>query len=91
VATWASLIHDLTDAVLDSLGIIDMKANEAALNGPTFWRGLLWTLYSIYFIWLVVLFAKGLRAGHGVSRAKSIVMGMIALVVYQGVFLVFNR
>ena len=26
VATWASLIHDLIDAVLGALGIIDMKA-----------------------------------------------------------------
>ncbi len=34
VATWASLVHDLTDGVL---GVIDMRAYEAALNGPTFW------------------------------------------------------
>jgi hypothetical protein len=62
VATWASLVHDLTDAVLGVLGTIDMKAFEAALNGPTFWRGPLWTFYYIYFIWLIVLFAKGLHA-----------------------------
>jgi hypothetical protein len=91
VATWASLIHDLTDAVLGALGIIDMKAYEAALNGLTFWRALLWTLYSIYFFWLMVLVAKGFRAGHALSWLKSILLAVIASVVYQGVFLIFNR
>jgi hypothetical protein len=51
-----------------------MKAYEAALNGPTFWRGLLWTLYSIYFVWLLVLCAKGLRAGHALSWLKSMLL-----------------
>lgn len=91
VATWASLIHDLTDAVLGALGIIDMKAYEVALNSPTFWRALLWTLYSIYFVWLGLLFAKGFHAGHGVGWVKSIVLAVIALVAYKGVFLIFNR
>jgi hypothetical protein len=90
-ATWATLAHDLTDAALGLLGIIDMNAYEAALNGPTFWRGLLWTLYSIYFLWFVVLFAKGLRAVHGLNWPRSILLAVMALVVYQGVFLVFNR
>jgi hypothetical protein len=91
VATWASLIHDLTDAVLSALGIIDMRAYEAALNGPTFWRALLWTLYSIYFIWLTALFTKGVRAAHKLRWMPSVAFGVAALIVYQGVFLVFNR
>jgi hypothetical protein len=38
VATWASLIHDLTDAALGVLGLVDMNAHEAALNSRTFWE-----------------------------------------------------
>jgi hypothetical protein len=91
VATWASLIHDLTNAVLGVIGVIDMKAYEAALNGPTFWRGLLWTLYSLYAAWLVVLFAKGFRASHRLGWAQSILLAFVGLIVYQGVFFIFNR
>ena len=47
--------------VLAVLGVIDMKEHERLLNGPTFWKVLLWRLYSIDFIWLVLLFSKGLK------------------------------
>ena len=91
VATWASLLHDLTDSVLAVLGVIEMKAYEAALNGPTFWRGLLWTLYTIYFFWFIILFAKGIRTGHALNWPSATLLAVVALVVYQGLFLVFNR
>jgi len=91
IATWSSLVHDLTDAALGAAGVIDMKAYEAALNGPTFWRALLWTLYSIYFVWLLVLFAKGIRLAHTISHWKSAFLALVGFLVYQAVFLVFNR
>ena len=64
IATWSSLVHDLTDAALGAIGIIDMKDYEAALNSPTFWRALLWTLYSFYFVWFLALFSKGVGLAH---------------------------
>jgi hypothetical protein len=91
VATWASLIHHLSDAFLGALAVIDMKVYESWLNQPTFWRGLLWTLYSIYFLWFVFLFAKGFKAAHRLRNAGSIVLGVISLLVYQMASLVFNR
>jgi len=91
VGTWASLIHDLTDGVLGVLGVIDMREYEAALNGPTFWRGLLWTLYTIYALWLALLFTKGFRRAHRLGWGPSIVLGVVALVIYQGLFFTFNR
>ena len=84
-------MHDLTDAALGAAGAIDMKAYEAALNGPTFWRALLWTLYSIYFVWFLVLFANGIGLAHKISRWKSALLAVAGFLVYQGVFLVFNR
>ena len=83
VATWATLVHDLTDAVLSALGIIDMKAYEAALNARTFWRALLWTLYSVYFIWMITPPRLG--------WISSVALGLAAFIVYQGIFFVFNR
>ncbi len=91
IATWASLVHDLTDAVLGALGVISMKEYEAALNQPTFWRALLWALYTIYAIWFIALFAKGIGSAHKSRRGSSVLLAFIALIVYQGVFLIFNR
>lgn len=47
VATWSSMLHDLTDAFLSVTRVINMKEYERLFNEPTFRRGLLWTLYSI--------------------------------------------
>ena len=91
IATWASGIHDFTDAALAALGVINAREYELALNTPTFWRGLLWTLYGIYFIWMTVLFAKGVGASERLRRGPSILLALIGLVVYHGLFAVFNR
>jgi hypothetical protein len=91
VATWSTMLHDLSDAGLGFLGIIDLREYEAILNAPTFWRGLLLTLFAIYFIWFLVLFTKGIEKAHGLSGWKSMILAFVALIIYQGVFLIFNR
>lgn len=91
IATWSTMIHDLTDAFLGFIGVIDLRAYEAALNGPTFWRGLLLTLFAIYFAWFLTLFTKGIKEVHGISKWKSFFLAVIGLIAYQGVFLIFNR
>ena len=40
---------------------------------------------------LVVLFTKALRRAHGLGWVTSAVLGFIGLLVYQGVFVLFNR
>jgi hypothetical protein len=91
VATWSTLIHDLTDAFLAFIGVIDMKEYEAALNAPTFWRTLLLTLFAIYFIWFLILFTKGIATAHSLPKWKSFLLACIGLIAYQVVFLVFIR
>jgi len=91
VATWSTLVHDLTDAFLGAVGVINLREYEAALNTPTFWRGLLLTLFAIYFAWFLILFTKGIRAAHRLSGWQSFFLALIALLAYQGVFLIFNR
>jgi hypothetical protein len=83
IATWATLIHDLTDAVMGALGIIDMKAYESALNGPTFWKSLLWTLSLIYFVWMITRFAKGIRVEQRTSWFESAGLGLLAFLAMQ--------
>jgi hypothetical protein len=91
VATWSSMLHDLTDAFLSVTGVIEMKEYERLLNEPTFWRGLLWTLYTIYFFWFITLFTIGIRKAQGFSILKSILLAFIGLAIFQVTLLIFIR
>jgi len=91
VATWSTMLHDLTDSLLGFIGIINMKHYELLLNTPTFWRALLWTLFLIYFAWFFVLFIKGIKESQKLSWFKSVIVGILGVVVYQVMLLVFIR
>lgn len=91
VATWSSMLHDLTDAFLSVIGVIEMKEYERLLNEPTFWRGLLWTLYSVYFFWFLTLFTIGIKKAQGFSLLKSILISLIGLFSFQLILLIFIR
>ncbi len=91
VATWSSMLHDLTDAILSVLGVIDMKEYEQLLNAPTFWRGLLLTLYTIYFFWFLTLFAIGIKVSQKFSLFKSLLIALIGMATFQTILLIFIR
>lgn len=91
VATWSSLFHDLTDALLSVTGVIDMREYERLLNEPTFWRGLLLTLYTIYFFWILTLFTIGIRTAQRFGWARSVVIASIGLGTFQVILLIFIR
>lgn len=91
VATWSSLLHDLTDAFLSVIGIIDMREYEKLLNEPTFWRSLLWTLYTLYFFWFLTLFTIGIKKATKFSLIKSILIAFVGLFTFQIILLIFIR
>lgn len=91
IATWSSLLHDLTDAFLSVIGIIDMREYEKLLNEPTFWRGLLWTLYTLYFFWFLTLFTIGIKKAQGFSLFKSFLIAFVGLFTFQIILLIFIR
>ncbi|MBU1096406.1 MAG: YIP1 family protein [Bacteroidetes bacterium] len=86
-----ALLHDLPMSFLSALKIINAKEHEIAMNEPTVWRSLLWFFYSVYFIYFFVLFPKAVSIVHKISKAKSIFIGILSFVVFQTVFLLFNR
>jgi hypothetical protein len=91
IATWSSMLHDLTDAVLSVLGIIDMHKYEQLLNEPTFWRYLLFTLYAIYFLWFMYLFTIGIRKVQRFGWFRSILLALVGLVSFQVILFIFIR
>jgi hypothetical protein len=91
VASWSLLVHDLTDGFLGFIGVINMQAYELALNTPTTWRTIFWCLSAVYFVWYPLLFSKGIGASQRMRRGPAIFVGITAFIVYQFVFLIFNR
>lgn len=91
IACLASLLHDLPDTSLGALGIIDLNEYEVALNSPTIWRAILWFLYSFSLLWFIVLFTKAVRVVQRINSRPAFVVGFFAFLVYQSIFLVFNR
>jgi len=91
VGSLSSLIHDLTDSFLGFIGVIDIKQYEMMLNQPTFWRYLLLTLYTIYSIWVFILFQKGFKVVANIGNGKSTVFALISLVAFQLVLLITIR
>jgi len=91
IAILASLIHDLPDALLGAVGLLDLQQYEMVLNSPSIWRFILLTLYSISAIWFVVLFSKGVMAAHHLKKMQSVLIGLFSYIIYQGFFLIFNR
>lgn len=91
IASLASLAHDLPDAFLGAIGLLDLREYEVALNSPTIWRTILWTLYILSVIWFMVLFPKGVGAAQQIRGGSAVLVGVLAYLVYQGVFVIFNR
>ena len=91
IPSWSTLLHDLVSSFLGAIHVIDQRAYEAALNGLTFWRALLWVLMTLYLVWFLVAFAKAVGASQRVGPGPAALLGTLAFVSYQLVFLVFNR
>ena len=91
IAMWGGLIHDLPMSFLSAIGVIDARQHEIDMNSPTIFRTILWICYAIYFIAFLTLFPLAVRVVHKINWPKSFVVGVLAFIIFQSVFLVFNR
>jgi hypothetical protein len=91
IACLASLAHDLPDSFLGAVGLLDLQAYEVLLNSPTIWRTILWFLYVLSAVLFIVLFPIAIRAAQRIKLWQAILVGLPAFIVYQFLFLIFNR
>ena len=91
IAMWGGLIHDLPMSFLSAIGVIDARQHEIDMNSPTIFRTILWICYSIYFIAFLILFPLAVRVVHKMNWLKSFIVGVLAFMIFQTIFLVFNR
>jgi hypothetical protein len=91
IASWWTGLHDLVTTFLGFVGAIDQRAYEDAMNAPTPARTLLWVLMTGYLVWFVMMFTRGVGAAHRLSLPRCAAAGTLGFVVYQTVFVIFNR
>ena len=91
IAMWGGLIHDLPMSFLSAIKVIDAREHEIAMTTPTIFRTLLWTCYSMYIIAFFILFSKAVQIVHKLNVTKSILIGSFAYLIFQLIFIVFNR
>jgi hypothetical protein len=91
VAIWPTLIHDLTTSFLSAIHVIDAREHELAMNTPTIWRAILWICMAAYVVLFIVLFSKSVRVSQKISGRNSVLAGTLGFILFQIVFLIFNR
>jgi hypothetical protein len=91
MATFFAVIHDLTDSFLGAIGLLDLRWYEVVLNSPTIWRAILLTLYSLGLTFLVVQLIVGVVSAQKIKPVHAFWIGLVAAVIYQGMFFIFNR
>jgi hypothetical protein len=91
IAMWGALVHDLPMSFLSAIGVINASQHEIAMNSPTIFRTILWICYTIYFIGFFILFPISVRVVHKLNWRKSIMIGALAFIIFQTIFLIFNR
>jgi hypothetical protein len=91
IAMWPTLVHDLSTSFLSAIYVMDAQEHELAMNTPTVWRTLLWICVSIYLALFLILFTKTVKVTQKIGSTQSALIGVSAFIVFQIVFLIFNR
>jgi hypothetical protein len=91
MAMWGTLFHDLVMSFLSAVHVINARQHEIAMNSPTPWRTILWICMLIYLVAFLLLFGKGIKAAHRLSAGRSALIGLTGFLVFQLMFLLFNR
>lgn len=91
VAMWPTLIHDLTTSFLSAIHVMDAREHELAMNTPTIWRAILWICMAAYVVLFIALFSRSVRVSQKISVRNSVLVGTFGFILFQIVFLIFNR
>ena len=91
VAMWSTLLHDLVMSFSSMAGIIDSGQHEIAMNTPTIWRTILWICFAIYLFAFPALFYRTIRTVHRLQKMKSLLIAITGFILFQLIFLIFNR
>ncbi len=92
VSSWWTGLHDLITTALGFFGLLNQRAYEDAMSTPgTAPHALIWSLMVGYMLWFLLTFTGGARAAQRLGPVPGAITGAVGVLVYQSVFLLFNR
>jgi hypothetical protein len=92
MASMTTGLHDVLTTFLGYVGVVDQRAYEDALSTPgTAEHALIWTLMGLYLAAFELLFTCAILSTHGLGKGRSFVAATVGFVVYQLLFVLFNR
>lgn len=91
IAMWGTLVHDLIMSFSSAMAWINPNEHEIAMNSPTIWRTLLWISISIYLFAFLFYFYIVSKSIHKLKKLQSITISFLSFLVFQIIFLIFNR
>lgn len=92
VASMTTGLHDIVTTFVGYVGVLDQRAYEDALSTPgTAEHALIWTLMALYSLAFELLFTFAISSTHRLSLLRSFVAATVGFIVYQMLFVLFNR
>jgi hypothetical protein len=91
VPTLIPLIIDLVLGAAIAFGFAEVSSWVYAMSTPGFWMSLMLVYMLGYLIGLVLLFPIATRAAQNLPTWKALGLGLMGVVVYQGVYFIFIR
>lgn len=92
VASLSTGLHDVVTTSLGYLGFLDQRAYEDAMSTPgTGPNYLINSLMVLYLVAFAGLFTLGVKYSQRLPNGKAFATGTVGFVVYQAVFVLFNR
>jgi hypothetical protein len=91
VPTLIPLIIDLVKEPLVIMGYVNVLSWTNALSTPGFWMLLMLVYIFAYLIGLLILFPFTIKSAQRISTFNALWLGLIGVLVYQGVYFIFIR
>jgi hypothetical protein len=91
VPTLIPLGIDVVLGLAIALGLAEASSWTNAMSTPGFWRGLMLVYMLGYLIGLVLLFPLATRAAQNLPGWRALLLGLVGVLVYQGVYFIFIR
>lgn len=91
VPTYVSGIPDLVSGLVRTFGWVSGQEWADAISRPGPARTFLWSYMLLYLAGLLFMFPRAVAGAHKLRAGVSILIGVVGVLVYQGVYLIFIR
>jgi hypothetical protein len=91
IPTTFAFIHDCVTGFMTATGIMSAAAWERSISTPGVGMVLFWAYMLIYLLGLVVFFPVATSVSQRFHRWHGLWLGLLGVVVYQGVYFIFIR